>query len=449
MPAYTYKNSGIAWLGEVPEHWRETGLKNLFTVKPSNVDKRINEEEQEVKLCNYVDVYYNDFITSDLNFMDGSANEHEINKFQLEVGDVIITKDSEDPSDIGIPTLVKETFTNLVCGYHLSMLRPRKKDIKGDYLFWLLKDYSIASQLFREATGVTRWAIASRHIKSVKLPLPPLPEQKSIASYLEKACAKIDRVIAIKQEQLQKMEGYWGRKVDETIVNGLENFDKKDSRKDFIGKIPKHYKVVKLKHICIQVTDGAHFTPNYIHSPLKKDIPFLRVTDIQTEKINLDRTKFIELAEHIELSKRCHPEKGDLLLSKNGTIGITKVVDWEYEFSIFVSLCLIKPTEFLNPFYLNYYFKSDIMKYQLANGSKQITVTNLHLDKIREFYIVLPPLKEQIQLVEILKTLEKKTETLKTKLTTQITTLKAYRKSLIHECVTGKKQVFEGKKIAV
>ncbi|MEA2083512.1 MAG: restriction endonuclease subunit S [Thermodesulfobacteriota bacterium] len=98
--------------------------------------------------------------------------------------DVLITKDSEDPYDIAVPALVVETQPKLLCGYHLSIIRSNNQRLRGSYLFWVLRDASIASQLHREATGITRWAIANRHVKNGTIPLPPDTEQKFIVSYL-------------------------------------------------------------------------------------------------------------------------------------------------------------------------------------------------------------------------------------------------------------------------
>jgi len=195
---YEYIESGLDWIGKYPKHWKLTTIKKEFWVIPSNVDKRTEDNEDEVMLCNYVDVYYNDFIDSNIEFMIATANEGEIKKFQLEIGDVLITKDSEDPFDIAVPALVKETKPKLLCGYHLSMLRTINKRIDGAFLFWALKDEVIATQLWREACGVTRWAISSKHIKNSIIPFPSKEEQIAIVKYLEKACSEIDNVIELK-----------------------------------------------------------------------------------------------------------------------------------------------------------------------------------------------------------------------------------------------------------
>ena len=131
-------NSIFYWKDILPNNWDVLPLKAVASYSVSSVDKIIKEEEIPVELCNYTDVYKNDFITSDLEFMKGSATEEEIAKYKLEVGDVIITKDSESWDDIAIPALVKETKNNLVCGYHLSIIRPDTDKIFPPYLFYCL-----------------------------------------------------------------------------------------------------------------------------------------------------------------------------------------------------------------------------------------------------------------------------------------------------------------------
>ena len=105
----------------------------------SNVDKVVSEYETPIRLCSYTDVYHNEYITPDLIFMHATASKDEISKFGLSVNDVVITKDSEDWDDIGVPALVRETADDLVCGYHLALLRPRKQVMDGSFLFCVSK----------------------------------------------------------------------------------------------------------------------------------------------------------------------------------------------------------------------------------------------------------------------------------------------------------------------
>src|SRR5947209_3071152 len=125
FPRYPkYKDTGVEWLGEMPEHWEVKRLKRACHVFPSNVDKKAHEGETPVLLCNYTDVYYNETITAGMDFMDASASSDQIDKFTLRAGDTIITKDSETADDIAIGAYVPADLPGVVCGYHLSMVRP-------------------------------------------------------------------------------------------------------------------------------------------------------------------------------------------------------------------------------------------------------------------------------------------------------------------------------------
>jgi len=129
------KPTGLDWLPEVPEHWEVKPLKQVGAVRLSGVDKHSIDGEQPVLLCNYTDVYKNDFITGGINFMHATATETEINTFTLEAGDVLITKDSEASDDIAVPALVREDLDGVLCGYHLALVRPNTALIIGEYLF--------------------------------------------------------------------------------------------------------------------------------------------------------------------------------------------------------------------------------------------------------------------------------------------------------------------------
>jgi type I restriction enzyme S subunit len=167
-----------------------------------------------------------------------------------------------------------------------------------------------------------------------------------------------------------------------------------------VGIIPFDWELKPLNLLTSLIIDGTHVTPKY----KELGVPFLRVTDIQSSEINFEDIKYISHEEHNFLARRCKPEKGDLLLSKNGTIGIPKVVTWNWEFSIFVSLALLKlRRKLLNVRFLEQFFKSNYLTEQIQRRSKQGTVTNLHLEEIREFLIPLPPtIAEQEAIAEAL-----------------------------------------------
>ena len=209
----------------------------------------------------------------------------------------------------------------------------------------------------------------------------------------------------------------------------------KDSGIEWIGDIPSNWSSTKLKFHTKKIIDGAHFTPTYIEKS-NDSIPFLRVTDLHSKEILLDEVKYIPTSEHQELIKRCNPEVGDLLLSKNGTIGLMKIIDWDWEFSIFVSLCLLKfEKTLLNKFFF-YFFESNIVDRQLFESSQKTSVSNLHLEKIKELRLTLPPIEEQTTIANYLDHKTTQIDTLIAKKEQFIILLQEERTAVINQAVT-------------
>ena len=207
-PTAKMKPSGVEWLGEVPEHWEVHRLKHVATTNFSSVNKHTLEGELPVRLCNYVDVYYNDSITSDIDFMNATATKEEIRRFTIEKGDVLITKDSEEWADIAVPAYVKEHFDNVLCGYHLAHIRPHSACMDGGYLFRAFAARGINDQFRVEATGVTRYGLGKYALENAIFLVPPLTEQQAIASFLDRETERIDGLIEKVQESIEKLREY-------------------------------------------------------------------------------------------------------------------------------------------------------------------------------------------------------------------------------------------------
>lgn len=203
-----YKPSGMEWIGEIPEEWEVRKLKWATKIKNSNVDKKTEKNERTILLCNYVDVYKNEIIDESIDFMEASATEEEIKKFILRKNDVIITKDSEDWSDIAVPAVVKKNFENVVCGYHLALIRPDSNLVIGDYLFRALQAKSINTQFMVAANGITRFGLGISAISSSYIICPSLPEQQAIVDFLDREISKIDKLISKIEKQIELLNEY-------------------------------------------------------------------------------------------------------------------------------------------------------------------------------------------------------------------------------------------------
>ena len=193
----------LDWVENLPDQWKAKPLRSMASYIVSNVDKLTSDDEIQVRLCNYTDVYHNEFVTLELDFMNATASKDEIEKFGLSEDDVIITKDSESWEDIGVPALVRETADDLVCGYHLILLRPRKKSMYGSFLFRCLQAKPIRLQLELSARGVTRFGISKPEVGAMKLPVPSPPKQRVIADYLDQETARLAALVAAKERLLE------------------------------------------------------------------------------------------------------------------------------------------------------------------------------------------------------------------------------------------------------
>lgn len=204
-PNVPMKDSGVEWLGKVPEHWGVVRLKHIAEFSNSNVDKNSYEGQKVVYLCNYKDVYYNEFIGSSKEFMKATASDYEIAKFSIEPGDVLITKDSEDPLDIGIPSLIVKKIDSAVCGYHLTIIRSGDKDTSR-FIHRSIQSQTIKAYFFERTPGITRYGLSQDTIGSLPIALPPSRERQQIANAIDHHTTRVDNLIKATQESIDLLK---------------------------------------------------------------------------------------------------------------------------------------------------------------------------------------------------------------------------------------------------
>jgi len=221
-PQVRMKDSGIEWLGEIPEGWEINSLKQIASVRLSGVDKHTYENEIPVKLCNYTDVYNRDFITPDLDFMLATATESETRNFALAAGDVLVTKDSETWDDIAVPAYVPQNLDDVICGYHLALIRPKKQRVNGEFLFRALSAPQIEYQSNISANGVTRYGLSKYAIKNVLVPMPPINEQEEICKFITREIEKINISIVCTQKEITLIEEYRTALIAEAVTGKMD-----------------------------------------------------------------------------------------------------------------------------------------------------------------------------------------------------------------------------------
>lgn len=275
-------------------------------------------------------------------------------------GDVLI---SRLPDPVGRACILPRLEGRAITAVDCSILRFDPEKFISRLFPYYTKSEAYYAQLAGYLTGSSRSRISRGNLETIEIPLPPLDVQKEIVA---------------------EIEGY------QRVIDGARAV--LDHYRPHIP-IQPDWPMPALHEVCDKITDGTHRTPKYTDSGVR----FLRVTDITQSN---GSKKYISSDEHSELIKRCKPEFGDVLYSKNGTIGVAKLIDWNWEFSIFVSLALLKPKrDRLDSRYLETFLNSDGALSQATARSKSGTVTNLHLEEIKEMRIPLPPLPVQRSIV--------------------------------------------------
>ncbi|WP_243793834.1 restriction endonuclease subunit S [Saccharopolyspora gloriosae] len=169
------------------------------------MDKHSAAGEPPVRLCNYTDVYKNASIVEDIGFMAATAPPEQIERFRIAVGDTLLTKDSENADDIGVPAYVEYEAEDLICGYHLSIVRPNPGTVEPKFLYWALSASPTTGQWAVLASGVTRVGIRAGDLSKATLALPPFEEQRAIADYLDRETARIDTLVEEQQRLIEML----------------------------------------------------------------------------------------------------------------------------------------------------------------------------------------------------------------------------------------------------
>jgi len=411
-PVYPeYKNSEMEWVGRIPAHWHVKKLKYLANIQNSNVDKKTVEGEYPVQLCNYVDVYNNDFITSDIPFMVATATKGEIRKFKLMRDDVIITKDSESWDDIAVPAYVKEDFENVICGYHLAQIQPIRSELYGKYLFRCFSASGINNQFKVAANGVTRFGISKYSVGSSIFLVPPYEEQIAIASFLDNETTRIDTLINKKQRLVELLHEKRTALISQAVTKGLNpSVPMKDSGFERVGETPVHWEVIRLGRK-IMLQRGVDITKD---EQEEGEVPVISSGGVSS-------------FHNVALAKG-----PGVLVGRKGSAGAVYYVDedyWPHDTTLWVK-------EFRGnlPRYVFYkLFSMDLKSFN--TGSSNPTVNR---NLIHPVFVSWPPIEEQILIANFIDRESSMIETISSRIMKAIGKLQEYRSALITAAVTGK-----------
>ena len=439
-PYPSYRSSGVEWLGDLPEHWKVKRLKHVASYRTSNVDKKTEDHELPVRLCNYTDVYYQERLRAGHSgFMEASASSQEIVSFKLDVGDVVITKDSEDWTDIAVPALIEESADDFVCGYHLGIIRPRALTDPA-FIFRAMQSVAVNRQLQVSASGVTRYGLSKPAVGEVLVPLPPLQEQRAIAAFLDREIARVDTLVAKKQQLIDRLSEFRTALITRTATKGLppaiaaaQGLDPsprlRSSGVGWLGDVPENWEVVENRRIFSERDersddgDGELLTVSHITGVTRR-----------SEKPDVG----MFMAESLEDYKRCHA--GDFIINTMwawmGAAGTAKesgLVSPSYN-------VYVPNHRRLLPRFVDLAYRSS--RYVLGMTSESRGIWNSRLRLYPQHFLSLvtavPPMCEQEAIIAYVDAIETRLARLSETVGAAMDRLLEYRTALITAAVTGK-----------
>ncbi len=387
--------------------WKICKLGEIADVKLSNVDKKTNSDEISVRLCNYTDVYKNDFINAHKaeTFMVASCNDNEFEKFILRKGQVAITKDSEKRDDIGISTYISEDFEDVVLGYHLSLITPNENHLDGRFLhYWF--NTQLAKTYFENNAGGSgqRCTLPIDIIKSIPVHLPEIEIQKRISSILSKLEKKIEinnRINDNLEALAKTIYDYWFVQFDFPDENGKpykSSGGKMVYNEVLKREIPDGWEVKCL----FEIAEFINGLACQKYRPLNEDDDFLPV--IKIREMNEGKSGSTEKV-RVNIPKKNIIDDGDVLFAWSASLDVKIWTEGKGALNqhIFKVVSAAFPRTFYYFEILNY-----LQHFKMMAELRKTTMGHITIDHLKTSYITVPPKKLILELDKVIdKLLEK------------------------------------------
>lgn len=429
-----YKDSGVKWIGEIPEHWEIAPLKSCFNVLSGATPKSTELSYWEDGNINWITPA--DFKTEDRLISDGAKKITKegfmsCSTTLIPSGSIIFSK----RAPIGSVVInSNEVCTNQGC---LSCIP--KDDISSLFFYYIM---SVSQKYFDMlGTGTTFNEISANVFKNVHLPVPPLPEQQAIASYLDAKTEKIDKMIAKAEKKIEYLGELKQSLITRAVTRGLNpNAPLKDSGVKWIGDIPRHWEIPRLNFVTSKIGSGS--TPKggsevYVD----EGVVFLRSQNVYNDGLRLNDVVHIVPSIH-EQMKGTKVQVDDILFNITGaSIGrccrFTKGIG---EANVNQHVCIVRPKGIL-PTFLMYCLQSFVGQTQLRQLLKGGNREGLSGESFKNFYVLLPSPNEQQQIANYLDTKCSKIDHIIATQKKKIAYLQELKQSLITNVVTGKIKV--------
>ncbi len=396
-------------VGLIPEDWGVSELESVARIVDPQPDHRTPPEavggDPYIGISDFLDDYTVDWDAC--RKIIPAAVDKQRTSFRIRSGDIIFGK----IGTIGLPRFAPRTHFRYALSANVLLIQPTAQPY---FVMSWLKSTTCQIAIIAELHSTSQAAFGINKMRRVKIPVPPKTEQEAIASALSDADSLVEALERLIAKKRQIKQG--------TMQNLLTG-------KYRVQGFTENWDLKPLRDMCRQIVDGTHFTPHYVEI----GVPFYSVENVTAN--DFINTKFISRVEHNQLTKRCKLDKGDILLTRIGSIGDTKLIDWDVDASIYVSLALLKVNQRVDPRYLYCYskcrqFKRDLEDRSLLNASPK----KINMGAIGDVMIPLPSLPEQAAIAAILADLDDELVALDAKLSK----FREIKHGMMQELLTGR-----------
>ena len=420
-----YKDSGIEWIGEIPEHWEVKRIKYIISYQ-----KGRNPKDLKIVWNDYYEIYLAmDYLRENpkqVNYVEDPENYVLVNE-----NDILLLWDGSNAGEFikskkGILSSTMAVL-NLV-------------SIQKDYSYHFLKTFE---KYLKESTiGMGIPHVNGEEFKNSIITIPTDSEQSSIAHYLDRKTAEIDNIISNKQKLIALYEEEKQAIINQAVTTSIQgNVAYKKTITDWLDEIPNSWQFLTMKRlVSTKITDGPHETPEFIPD----GVPFLSAESVKNGKLDFDFRRGNISKELDELySKKCKPKRDDIFIVKSGsTTGKIAIVDFDDDFNIWSPLALVRVNEKVKPYFLYYALQSFYFQKQIQLSWSFGTQPNIGMNVIENLKVAVPiSLEEQESIISYIESELKRLDAIIEKFHKQIDLLQEYRTTLISEVVTGKIKV--------
>lgn len=429
------KNSGIPWIGEIPSHWNTCSVKQIMR----NKSVRGYPDEQVLSLYRDYGVVPKDSRDDNHNVTSEDTSAYKL----VDFGDFVINKMKAWQGSMavsGYRGIISPAY--YICRFTTPVYKK--------YIHYLLRNETYKTEYMRLSTGmrVGQWDLNIDDFLHIPMVLPPIEEQQAIADFLDKKCSEIDGLISLQEKIIEELKAYKQSVITETVCKGLNpDVPMKDSGIEWIGQIPKGWTVCRIKNILVEGKDGIKIGPfgSALTNKTDGDGEYkvygqwnIVDKDFSAGKNFISSQTFRELLSYQIVT-------GDILISLMGTVGKCTVIPDGIQDGIMDSHVIkIRLNNRIGSSFFEYIYDKDNSTFvytQIQKEKKGSIMDGLNSSIVKNLFILLPPIEEQQAISDYLDKKCTEIDTLISLKQSKIEALKEYKKSIIYEYITGKKEV--------